>query len=59
MFTIVENVNVSCMVQLFKGMASKVVREEFSELKEFLWGKAGYLKAPLFLLFSIQTELFF
>jgi putative transposase len=33
------NVSVSRMVQLFKGMTSKVVREEFPELKEFLWGK--------------------
>jgi putative transposase len=34
------NVSVSRMVQLFKGMTSKVVREEFPELKEFLWGKS-------------------
>jgi putative transposase len=33
------NVSVSRMVQLFKGMTSKVVRAEFPELKEFLWGK--------------------
>ena len=33
-------VSVSRMVQLFKGMTSKVVREEFPELKEFLWGKS-------------------
>ena len=34
------NVSVSRMVQLFKGMSSRVIREEFSELKEFLWGKS-------------------
>ncbi|HEX4068637.1 MAG TPA: IS200/IS605 family transposase [Candidatus Babeliales bacterium] len=34
------DVSVSRMVQLFKGMTSKVVREEFPELKEFLWGKS-------------------
>ncbi|MCA9770203.1 IS200/IS605 family transposase [Candidatus Dependentiae bacterium] len=33
-------VSVSKMVQLFKGMSSKVIREEFPELKEFLWGKS-------------------
>jgi len=33
-------VSVSRMVQLFKGMTSKVIREEFPELKEFLWGKS-------------------
>ena len=33
-------ISVSRMVQLFKGMGSKVIREEFSELKEFLWGKS-------------------
>ena len=32
-------VSVSRMVQLFKGMTNKVIREEFSDLKEFLWGK--------------------
>ena len=32
------NVSVSKMVQLFKGMTSKVIRQEFPELKEFLWG---------------------
>jgi len=25
-------------VQFFKGGSSKVIREEFSELREFLWG---------------------
>ena len=34
------DVSVSRMVQLFKGMTSKVVREEFPELKEFLRGKS-------------------
>lgn len=33
-------VSVSRMVQLFKGMTSKVIREEFPDLKEFLWGKS-------------------
>jgi Transposase and inactivated derivatives len=33
-------VSVSRMVQLFKGMSSKVIREEFPELKEFLWGNS-------------------
>lgn len=33
-------VSVSKMVQLFKGMTSKVVREEFPDLKEFLRGKS-------------------
>lgn len=32
--------SVSRMVQLFKGMTSKIIREEFPELKEFLWGKS-------------------
>jgi putative transposase len=33
-------VSVSKMVQLFKGSSSKVIREEFPDLKEFLWGKS-------------------
>ena len=33
-------VSVSRMVQLFKGMTSKIIREEFPGLKEFLWGKS-------------------
>jgi putative transposase len=33
-------VSVSMMVQLFKGSSSKFIREEFRELKEFLWGKS-------------------
>lgn len=32
------NVSVSKAVQLFKGGSSKVIREEFPGLKEFLWG---------------------
>ena len=32
------NINVSKAVQLFKGGSSKVIREEFPDLKEFLWG---------------------
>jgi len=28
------------MVNLFKGRSSKALREEFPELKEFLWGKS-------------------
>ena len=33
------DVSVSRMVQLFKGMTSKVVRDEFPDLKEFKWGQ--------------------
>ena len=33
-------ISVSKMVQLFKGMSSKIIREEFPDLKEFLWGKS-------------------
>ena len=33
------DVSVSKMVQLFKGSSSKAIREEYPELKEFLWGK--------------------
>ena len=32
------DVSVSKMVQLFKGFSGKVIREEFPELQEFLWG---------------------
>ena len=32
------NISVSKAVQFFKGGSSKVIREEFSDLKEFLWG---------------------
>ena len=35
----IPTISVSKMVQLFKGRSSKVIREEFPELKEFLWGK--------------------
>lgn len=34
------DVSVSRMVQLFKGSSSRVIREEFPDLKEFLWGKS-------------------
>ena len=33
-------VSVSRMVQLFKGKTSKIIREEFPELQEFLWGNS-------------------
>jgi putative transposase len=32
------NVRVSKAVQLFKGGSSKVIRSEYPELEEFLWG---------------------
>jgi putative transposase len=32
------DVSISRVVQLFKGGSSKVIREEFPELEEFLWG---------------------
>ena len=32
------NVSVSRAVQFFKGGSSKVIREEFPKLEEFLWG---------------------
>ena len=31
-------ISVSKMVQVFKGTSSKIIRAEFPELKEFLWG---------------------
>jgi len=34
------NVSVSKMVQFFKGGTSRVIREEFPELREFLWGES-------------------
>jgi putative transposase len=34
------DVCVSKMVQLFKGSSSNSIREEFPDLKEFLWGKS-------------------
>jgi len=33
-------ISVSKMVQLFKGRTSKIIREEFPELQEFLWGNS-------------------
>ena len=40
------NISVSRAVQLFKGGTSRVIRKEFPELEEFLWGDsfwaAGY-----------------
>jgi len=33
-----QNISVSYAVQLLKGGSSKVIREEFPELEEFLWG---------------------
>ena len=39
------DVAVCKMVQLFKGSSSKAIREEFPELKEFLWGNSFWAKA--------------
>ena len=33
-----QNISVSYAVQMFKGGSSKVIRDEFPELEEFLWG---------------------
>jgi putative transposase len=33
------NISVSYAVQQFKGGSSKVIREEFPELREYLWGE--------------------
>ena len=33
-----QNISVSRAMQRFKGGSSKKIREEFPELKEFLWG---------------------
>ena len=33
------NISLAMAVQLMKGGTSKIIREEFPELKEFLWGK--------------------
>ena len=33
-----SNVSPSYAVQMFKGGSAKVIREEFPELEEFLWG---------------------
>ena len=35
-----QTTSVSAAVQRFKGGSSKVIRSEFPELKEFLWGKS-------------------
>ena len=35
-----QTVSVRQAVQRFKGGSSKVIRSEFPELKEFLWGKS-------------------
>ena len=32
------NISVSKAVQFFKGGSSKIIRDEFPELREFLWG---------------------
>ncbi len=32
------SVGISKVAQLFKGGSSRVIREEFPELREFLWG---------------------
>ncbi len=32
------NISVSKAVQFFKGGSSKIIREEFPDLREFLWG---------------------
>ena len=34
----VPSISISEMVQILKGGTSRVIREEFPELKEFLWG---------------------
>jgi putative transposase len=43
--------SVARAVQLFKGGSSKKLREEFSELEEFLWGDSlwsdGYFAEPV------------
>ena len=37
-----QTTSVSDAVQRFKGGSSKVIRSEFPELKEFLWGKNSW-----------------
>ncbi len=37
---VAPTISVSEVVQLFKGGSSKVIREEFPELEEFLWGNS-------------------
>jgi putative transposase len=34
------DVAISKVVQLLKGSSSRIIREEFPELEEFLWGKS-------------------
>jgi putative transposase len=34
------NISVSTMVQFFKGGTSRIIRQEFPELREFLWGES-------------------
>ena len=34
-----QTISVSHAVQRFKGGSSRIIRDEFPELKEFLWGK--------------------
>jgi putative transposase len=36
----VPSISISEMVQILKGGTSRVIREEFPELKEFLWGSS-------------------
>ena len=35
---LIPSISISKVVQLFKGGSSKIIREEFPELEEFLWG---------------------
>ncbi len=35
---LVPHISVSKAVQLFKGGSSKIIRAEFPELEEYLWG---------------------
>ena len=36
----VPSISISEMVQILKGGTSRVIREEFPEIKEFLWGSS-------------------
>ena len=40
MIQIKPNESVAHVVQMLKGGTSKVIRNEFSELEEFLWGES-------------------
>jgi putative transposase len=40
MMQIPPSISVSTAVQFLKGKSSKVVREEFPEIKKYLWGKS-------------------